>query len=196
MATAAALAAHAGSNRGSRQRSEGESYSNAESPMSTPSPGQRDLTASPHSEAPSMASHRGNDFSFVGNGPLAGHLRSEFSMSNQHSMSNAPYSNNIRPTSHPVGYGPPSVLEPPTSSDRQSGSASASPHLSSVGWQSPSNMASPTGSNGYAYPDTNAYGHAGNLVYYPDSNIRRTQSSEPDDYGMKPRMNEMWAAAQ
>jgi hypothetical protein len=175
-ATAAALASRGGgSSRGGRQRSDGEQYSNNGSPMSTPSPGQRNLSASPNSELAPMNSMQRHP---------------------------AEYSYGMRPTSHPIGYGPPSILEPPANMEqRQPGSASGSPHMSSVGWQSPShNMPSPSQSNGYVYPDPDPYGSAaiGQHMYYPNSNIRRPQSTEPDAYDVKPRIigNEMWQAAQ
>jgi hypothetical protein len=83
---------------------------------------------------------------------------------------------------------------------RQSGSANGSPHMSSVGWQSPShNVPSPSQSNGYVYPDPDPYGSAAasmGQMYYPNSNIRRPQSTEPVDYDIKPRMNDIWQAAQ
>ncbi|KAH7419092.1 hypothetical protein BKA64DRAFT_5249 [Cadophora sp. MPI-SDFR-AT-0126] len=196
-ATAAALATRAGSNRGGRQRSDGEQYSNNGSPMSTPSPGQRHLTASPHSDlAPmnGMQRHPG-EYQYINNSHLPGHVRGDYHMQGQLPPTTTPYSNGMRPTSHPTAYGPPSILEPPANSDRQSGSTVGSPHMSSVGWQSPSqgSMPSPSQSNGYVYPDPD-YGQS---LYYQNSNMRRPQSTEPDAYDVKPRMGqEMWTAAQ
>jgi hypothetical protein len=204
-ATAAALATRGGgSSRGGRQRSDGEQYSNNGSPMSTPSPGQRNLSASPNSELAPMNSMQRHpaEYSYMNNSPLPGHLRGEYQVQHQPPPTTAGYSNGMRPTSHPTGYGPPSILEPPANMEqRQPGSVSGSPHMSSVGWQSPShNMPSPSQSNGYVYPDPDPYGSAaiGQHMYYPNSNIRRPQSTEPDAYDVKPRMigNEMWQAAQ
>lgn len=206
-ATAAALATRTGgSNRGGRQRSDGDQYSNNGSPTSTPSPGQRTLSASPHSElAPmnSMPRHTG-EFPYMNNSPLPGHLRGEYHMQNQQAPSTtATFSNGMRPTSHPTGYGPPSILEPPANMERQSGSATGSPHMSSVGWQSPSHsMPSPSQSNGYVYPDPDPYGSGAmhQQMYYHASNsdMRRPQSTEPQGaYDIKPRMNEqLWTTAQ
>lgn len=201
-ATAAVLATRSNSNRGGRQRSDGEQYSNNGSPMSTPSPGQRHMSASPNSElAPMNSMHRHPDYQYMNNSSLPGHLRGEYHIPNQPPPTAASFSNGMRPTSHPTGYGPPSILEPPANMEqRQPGSAGGSPHMSSVGWQSPSNnMASPSQSNGYVYPDPDPYGSAvvGHM-YYPNSNIRRPQSTEPDGYDIKPRMNNegMWTAAQ
>jgi hypothetical protein len=104
-----------------------------------------------------------------------------------------------RPTSHPTGYGPPNILEPPANMEqRQPGSANGSPHMTNMGWQSPSQMASPSHNNNYVYPDPDPYGSGAAMgqMYYPNSNMRRPQSTEPEQYDMKPRMNEMWATAQ
>lgn len=202
-ATAAALATRGSSNRGGRQRSDGEQYSNNGSPISTPSPGGRTMSASPNSElAPMNNMHRHpQDYQYMNNSSLPGHLRGEYQMPNQPPPSTTSFSNGMRPTSHPTGYGPPSVLEPPANMDqRQPGSAS--PHMGNVGWQSPShNMPSPSQSNGFAYPEPDPYGAQVQSVghmYYPPSNIRRPQSTEPDVYDIKPRMNNegMWTAAQ
>lgn len=197
-ATAAALATRGGSNRGGRQRSDGEQYSNNGSPMSTPSPSQRNLSASPNSElAPMNNMHHQGPYPYMHNSPLPGHLRGEYS--NQPPPPTASFSNGMRPTSHPTGYGPPPILEPPANMEqRQPGSASGSPHMGSVGWQSPSHMPSPSQSSGYVYPDPDPYGSSTAMghMFYPNSNIRRPQSTEPDGYDIKPRINEMWQAAQ
>ena len=203
-ATAAALATRTGSNRSGRQvREDGEQYSTNGSPISTPSPGQRNLSASPNSElAPMNGMHRHPDYPYMNNSSLPVHLRGDYHIQNQHQPppTTAAYSNGMsRPTSHPAGYGPPPpILEPPAN-PQQSGSANGSPHMSSVGWQSPSHMPSPTShSNGYIYPDPDPYGSQPGMgqMYYPNSSMRRPQSTEPDNYDTKPRMNELWAAAQ
>ncbi|RFU23587.1 hypothetical protein B7463_g12750, partial [Scytalidium lignicola] len=198
MATAAALANRVGGNRNGRARSDGEQYSTNGSPMSTPSPG-RHLSASPNSEpAPMSAQRHMGEYQYMNHSPLPGHLRGEY-LSHQQPPTTAPYSNVMRPTSHPTGYGPPPPLEPPTHTDqRQPGSAGGSPHMSNAGWQSPSQaMHSPSQANSFVYPDPE-YGAQAALgsMYYPNSNIRRPQSTEPDGYDMKPRMSEMWTAAQ
>lgn len=90
-------------------------------------------------------------------------------------------------TSHPTGYGPPQPLEPPANNDhRSNGSVGGSPHLTGIGWGSPSNpnLPSPSAIDAYSYPDP-TYGGA--PLYYPGSNIRRPQSTEPDQYETKPR---------
>ncbi|CAG8980700.1 hypothetical protein HYALB_00007192 [Hymenoscyphus albidus] len=200
-ATAAALATR--SNHPGR-RSDGEPYSNTGSPLSTPSPLQRGQTASPNSElAPlnqGMPRHP-QEYQYMNNSPLPGHLRGEYHMANQPPPTTASFANSMRPTSHPNGYGPPSVLEPP-SHDRQggstNGSVNGSPHMSNAGWASPSHsMPSPSQSSSYVYPDPD-YGSAAQMgqMYYANSNVRRPQSTEPDGYEVKPRMTEMWAGAQ
>ncbi|KAJ5042917.1 uncharacterized protein L3040_004308 [Drepanopeziza brunnea f. sp. 'multigermtubi'] len=198
-ATAAALATRTGSQRGGRQRSDGEQYSNNGSPMSTPSPGQRTLSASPNSElAPLSSMHRHPvEYQYIGNQHLPNHVRGEYHMQGQ-PPTTASYNNGMRPTSHPTGYGPPSILEPPTHPER---SVTGSPHMSNSGWASPSQsqngMPSPSASNGYVYPDPDPYGsQMGQQMYYQNSNIRRLQSPE-GEYDVKPRLNqEMWTAAQ
>lgn len=172
--------------------------------MSTPSPGQRTLSASPNSElAPlnAMPRHPAEYQPYMNNSSLPGHLRGEYQMQNQPAQAPAAFSNGMRPTSHPTGYGPPSILEPPANMEhRQSGSQNGSPHMSNAGWQSPSqnNMPSPSQANGYVYPDPDPYG-SGTMVqqqmYYPNSNTRQ-QNSGVEGYDVKPRINEMWTAAQ
>ncbi|KAL8938988.1 MAG: hypothetical protein Q9211_002948 [Gyalolechia sp. 1 TL-2023] len=101
-----------------------------------------------------------------------------------------PASNQHRPslTSHPAMYGPPPVLEPPTHPEhRHSGSSGSSPHLTSVGWQSPiPSMGSPT-RDSYLYPEP-PFAQSAPHLYYPSSNLRRPHSTEPGQYESKPRM--------
>ncbi|CAL3969157.1 unnamed protein product [Diplocarpon coronariae] len=198
-ATAAALATRTGSQRGGRPRSDGEQYSNTGSPMSTPSPGHRNLSASPNSElAPLNNMHRHpGEYQYMNHSHLPTHVRGEYHMQGPQPPTAVPFPSGMRPTSHPTGYGPPSTLEPPANPER---SASNSPHMSTAGWASPAHnsMPSPSQSNGYVYPDPDPYGSVvGQPMYYqPDSNMRRLQSPQPD-YSLKPRINqEMWTAAQ
>lgn len=203
-ATAAALATRTGGSRvGRGARSDGEQYSNNGSPMSTPSPGQRDLSLSPNTDLAPMANmHRyPSDNSYMNNTSIPVHLRGDYQMQQQPQPmpSTSAYTNGMRPTSHPNAYGPPQILEPPTNPP-STGSVTGSPHMGSVGWHSPSHMPSPTTqANSYVYPDPDPYGNQaamGHMYYHQNSNIRRPQSTEPDNYDAKPRMNEMWAAAQ
>ena len=90
-------------------------------------------------------------------------------------------------TSHPILP----VLEPPPYHDlRQPSNGSGSPHLGSNGWNSPvhpSGLPSPGQCEiGFAYPEP-PYG-PGQHLYYPSSNMRRPQSTEPDQYELKPRL--------
>lgn len=149
-----------------------------------------------------MPRHPGEHPYAMSNSSLPGHLRSEYFAPGQAPPTTASYSNGMRPTSHPTGYSqPPSVLEPPTNMERQSGSVSGSPHMSSAGWQSPASsaMPSPPPAN-FAYPDPDPYGGPMGMqqhMYYQNSNMRRPQSSEPEQYDMKSRMNnELWTTAQ
>lgn len=171
--------------------------------MSTPSPGQRDVSISPNSElAPMSAMHR-NEYQYINNSSIPVHLRDNYHMqqpNHQPTPVTSSYSNGMRPTSHPNPYGPPPILEPPTNPP-PTVSVNGSPHMSTVGWNSPTHMASPSSqANGYVYPDPDPYGaqvmgHMGHM-YFPNGNIRRPQSTEPDNYDTKPRMqHEMWATA-
>ena len=90
-------------------------------------------------------------------------------------------------TSHPMLP----VLEPPAYHDlRQPSSGSGSPHLGTPGWNSPvhpGNLPSPGQCDaGYSYPEP-PY-QTGQHLYYPNSNLRRPQSTEPDQYELKPRL--------
>jgi hypothetical protein len=91
--------------------------------------------------------------------PLPGHLRGEYHVPLT-VPTTALFSNGMRPTTYPTGYGPPPILEPPANMEqRQPGNARGSPYMSSVGWQSPpQNMLSPSQSNGHVYPDPDLYG--------------------------------------
>jgi len=151
-ATAAALAATANRTGMSQVRQGSEALSNHDSPMSTPSPGNRAMSMSPSIDG----MHRHNsEVQYLQNGSLPVHMRVE----SPGTTSAGAYSNNagMRPTSHPTGYGPPSTLEPSVEHPQHSGSPSGanSPHMSNVGWQSPGHMQSPQSqhSNSYVYTD-------------------------------------------
>lgn len=136
------------------------------------------------------------------NGSFPPHLRADFQHASPRSspglaspsLAGSLHNNHLPPhrpslTSHPTGYGPPQPLEPPANTDHRSvNSVGGSPHLSGIGWGSPSNpnMPSPSAIEAYAYPDP---GFGGGPLYYPGSNIRRPQSTEPDQFETKPRMH-------
>lgn len=163
---------------------------------STASPADRTLSVSPNSELPPMANgmqRQGSDYGYIGqNHSLPPHMRSDFqqpsarstpTMNGQtlHNFTSAPQQ---RPTtSHPQTYGPPQPMEPPASG---TGSGHASPHMGALGWTSQNTGNIPTSAtmDNYAYPEP-AYG--GHPIYYPGSSIRRPQSTEPEDYGIRPR---------
>lgn len=207
-ATSAVLATRGGNSaRARRVKSEGESYSNNASPISTPSPGQTKLSNSPNSEfAPiNVNLHRQTpDFPFVNNSSLSGHLRGKFSISNQSLTTSTTFSNGThsRPTSHPTSYDPPSILEPPANNSSERplcSSQNSSPHRGSFSWQtSAPNIFSPSTSNNYVYPDPDPYdsNNTSQNSYYPNSNLRRPGSTEPDSYEIKPRVSDLWTAAQ
>ncbi|KAI0022784.1 hypothetical protein F4780DRAFT_777248 [Xylariomycetidae sp. FL0641] len=212
-ATAAALAAQHNKtqlSRSARSDGDGASTSNHGSPLNTPSPSQRQLSMSPSAEMAANNAMR-NDFSYMNNnGPLPAHLRTD---AHSQSPTSAPtYTPGMRPTSHPTSYPPPPpTLEPSVESHQSaSGSTAGSPHMGSVGWQSPSHMASPThmpspthsnSGGGYVYPDPDQSfpGSGMSQMYYPASaQIRRTTSTEPSPgaFDVKPRVGELWAGGQ
>ena len=176
-------------------------FSDTVSAHSTPSPSQRPVSMSPSNELPPLPNlhQRPSELGYLQpNGSFPPHLRHDFQQQSPRSspgmasVALAGSFNNIpqhRPslTSHPPGYGPPQPLEPPANTDhRSNGSAVGSPHLSGIGWASPShaNLPSPSAIDAYSYPDP-TYGGA--PLYYPGSNIRRPQSTEPDQYETKSR---------
>lgn len=204
-ATAEALArgASAAAAR-TKPRSEGEQASHHGSPMSTTSsPAQRTMSMSPAAEMANI-----NNLAFMStNSSLPVHLRADAHAGSPASTTSSGFTGNIRPTSHPTGYGPPPTLEPNVEHQQGPPSAGGSPHMGSVGWQSPSHAASPTHSasgNGYTsiYPDPEAYPSnpsMGQLFYNSASTtVRRPGSTEPGaaQYDTKPRGNELWAGAQ
>lgn len=196
MATAAVLAARSSSKGGGR--SDGEQVSNSGSPMTTPSPGQRNLSMSPNAEMATANSMH----SYMSNSSLPVHLRNDVHVGSPNSTSSGGYNNGIRPTSHPTGYGPPPTLEPSIEPHQSGpGSASGSPHMSSVGWQSPSHVPSPSHSgNSYVYPDPDAYpgnpAAMGQMFYNGAQQMRRPQSTEPPAGGYDTVKRELWAGAQ
>lgn len=202
--TRAALAAHASQTAAARAaRSDGDSGSNRGSPLNTPSPGPRQMTMSPSAELAAANAIRNNDYSYVNNGTLPAHMRT--SMPSQSPTSAPSYTTSMQPTSHPTAYAPlpPPTLEPSVESHQSaSGSTGGSPHMGSVGWQSPAHMGSPTYSNNGSsvYPDPSDQsflGHhgMGGHLYYNAGAIRRPTSTEPGSatYEVKPRPNEVWA---
>ena len=173
----------------SRPRSEGDHLSSHGSPLTTPSPSQRTMSMSPSLDmatANNLNRHHGDFQYFQQHGSLPPHLR----VGSPASTSSGSYSSSgMRPTSHPGSYGPPPTLEPNLEQHHQSGpgsvagSVGGSPHMSSVGWQSPTHLPSPTHSNSsYVYPEPDTYQQnaAMNQMYYGASgHMRRPQSTEP-----------------
>ncbi|KAK3941634.1 zinc finger protein with KRAB and SCAN domains 3 [Diplogelasinospora grovesii] len=182
-----------------RPRSESEQASNHASPHSTPSPGQRTMSMSPSAEMAGM-----NNMQYIANNSLPPHLRGDVHVGSPASTVSSGYNNSMRPTSHPTGYGPPSTLEPSIEHQQGPGSATASPHITSVGWASPGPVASPTQSpsgNQYVYPDPESYPSGppiGQMFYQSAAAVRRPGSTEPGNaqYDVKQRQGELWAGAQ
>lgn len=207
--TAEALARNANNARSASARpahSEGDHVSNHGSPMSTPSPNQRNMSMSPSAD---MASANGMQHPYNGNSSLPAHMRNDLHTSAPVATTSASFSTSVRPTSHPNAYGgppPPNTLEPNIENSQSPGSAAGSPHMSSASWASPAHVASPShsnsgGNNSYVYPDPNdAYAAnaaaQGQLFYTGALGMQRTGSAEPGaQQNYKPRQqNELWAA--
>jgi DNA-directed RNA polymerase subunit RPC12/RpoP len=168
----------------------GDGVSTHGSPMTTPSPAQRNMSMSPGAEMAAANSMQ----SYMSNSSLPVHLRGDVHVGSPSSTSSAGYGSNMRPTSHPTSYGPPPTLEPSIEHHQSGpGSAGGSPHMGSVGWQSPSHVPSPAHSgNGYVYPDPDTYPPNAGMgqLFYASAAMRRPQSTEP------PVKSELWAGAQ
>lgn len=217
-ATAAALASRT-PGRPTTQSVGGFNSDTGGSANSTPSPGERTMSLSPSSEVTAMPllPRQHSDFAYMPTGSLPPHLRGDLHHQQQQQLHHqsprsSPTSTSPslsayggggphRPsmTSHPSMYGPPPTLEPPTHHDMRqtTNNANGSPHLSNMGWQSPSQhggMGSPTHGEAYIYPEP-PYGQPAPHLYYPNSSIRRPQSTEPDQYETKRRMmsGEVWS---
>ncbi|KAF2786982.1 hypothetical protein K505DRAFT_258710 [Melanomma pulvis-pyrius CBS 109.77] len=213
-ATAAALASRASAPSRSA-RSDADEYSETASPLGTPSPNERPLSLSPAAGMPAgvPGMHRqASEYAYMGNMNVPPHLRNEMPQPSPRaspSLTSQSYNSTVsnphpRPaiTSHPSGYGPPQVLEPPASANHgQPGgtsSANGSPHMvSAMGWQSPSQQPLPSpgaGEGSYVYPEPH-YAQSQNNMYYQNNNIRRPNSTEPDHYNPNQQRlgNDMWA---
>ncbi|KAK4128470.1 hypothetical protein N657DRAFT_629570 [Parathielavia appendiculata] len=191
-ATAAAAAAK------SKSRSESEQASNHESPLTTPSPGQRPISMSPGAELASM-----NNIQYLTNS-IPPHLRGDVQVGSASPTASSGYNNGMRPTSHPTAYAPPQTLEPSIEQPQQgSGSAAGSPHIGSVGWASPGPVGSPTQSpngNGYVYPDPESYPSGtpiAQMFYNSTPSSRRQGSTEPGNPSFDAKAGrELWTNAQ
>lgn len=213
-ATAAALASRV--NNASRTgRTDADEFSEPPSQMGTPSPNDRPLSLSPAAGMPANVvpgMHRQtSDYAYMGGMNLPPHVRNEMpqpsprSSPSLQSQTYPPSMQSQRPaiTSHPNGYGPPPTLEPPASANHGqttgTTSATGSPHMAAMGWQSPAQQALPSpgaGEHGSVYPEPQ-YNGGYNNMYYANNNMRRPNSTEPDHYNPnQQRMpNEMWAPA-
>lgn len=162
----------------------------------TPSPSEPNLPLSPLSDVPHMPYlyRQTSNTSYNSSDHLPHHMRasglqqpSPRSSPSASSPSLSAYGGKPhRPslTSHPM----PLVLEPPPFHDlRQPSSGNVSPHLGgSSGWQSPAHLTglpSPGHNDGFGYPDP-PYGFPQHMM----SNMRRPQSTEPNQYELRPRL--------
>lgn len=161
----------------------------------TVSPGEQTMSPSPLTEHLPMASLQRSisETGYLPQPSLPPHMRNDFQ--SQYSPRSTPsltgpslvsFTSNPQskpsPTSHPNAYGPPQPLEPPANGIS---SGSASPHLGPA-WGSPNhnNLPSPGSLSHFDYPDSN---FGAPSLFYPGNGIRRPQSTEPEDYGIRPR---------
>ncbi|CAG8899392.1 unnamed protein product [Penicillium egyptiacum] len=174
---------------------------------STPSPAQHP-TMSPGGELPPLNMHRSAGDYYMGTGPIPPHVRGDFPQGSPRasptatspslsSYGSAPH-NRPSMTSHP--YAPPQPLEPPANSDHRPNSVNGSPHMTSLGWASPSHgsMPSPGSANDFTYPEPTGPAYPTSMpphMYFPNSTIRRPTSTEPENYEMKPRGDHSWSTA-
>ena len=183
----------------SQHQAEGDYPDNVSSDRSAESPAPR-TSMSPGHELPPIPNmgRQTQDFGYIPqNGALPPHMRNDYSQNlarsepsmNSNTLSaytSAPHQQQRASlTSHPAAYGPPQPLEPPANG---TASGSGSPHLTAMGWGSPN---SPGPIDSFPYPDlpNPSYPAGAHHLYYPGSNIRRPQSTEPEDYGLRPRTN-------
>ncbi|EPS28990.1 hypothetical protein PDE_03936 [Penicillium oxalicum 114-2] len=173
---------------------------------STPSPSHHP-SLSP-GELPPLTMHRSADY-YMGTGSLPPHIRGDFGQGSPRasptasspSLSSYGSAPHPRPSMTSNPYGPPQPLEPPANSDHRPNSVNGSPHMTSLGWASPShgNMPSPGSVNDFAYPEPGHSSYPTSMpphMYFPNSTIRRPNSTEPDNYETKSRMNEhTWSTA-
>lgn len=174
---------------------------------STPSPGQHP-SMSPGGELPPLNMHRSAGDYYMGTGPIPPHVRGDFPQGSPRasptatspSLSSYGSAPHVRPsmTSHP--YAPPQPLEPPATSDHRPNSVNGSPHMTSLGWASPSHgsMPSPGSANDFTYPEPSGPAYPTSMpphMYFPNSTIRRPTSTEPDNYDMKSRGDHSWSTA-
>ncbi|KAK1755716.1 zinc finger protein with KRAB and SCAN domains 3 [Echria macrotheca] len=202
-ATAERLArgAHAAATARAKTQSESEHASNHASPLTTPSPAQRNMSASPSAELATIS-----NLQYLANTSIPQHLRGDVHhVASPASTASSGYNNGMRPTSHPTSYGPPQTLEPSIEHQQGPGSVSGSPHLGSVGWASPGPGGSPAQSpsgNGYVYPDPEGYPGTqpmAQMFYASAAQGRQAGSAEPgsNTYDVKgTRQSELWPAAQ
>jgi hypothetical protein len=161
-----------------------------------------------NSELPPLNVLRPSGEYYLTNGSIPPHVRGDFQQGSPRasptatSPSLSSYSGHPRPsmTSHPTGYGPPQPLEPPANTDHRPGSVTGSPHMSSMGWASPSHgsIPSPGSAQDYSYPEQNGPVYPNAMpphMYFPNSTIRRPGSTEPENYEMKPRIGDAWSTA-
>ncbi|KAL2005669.1 hypothetical protein VTN00DRAFT_10162 [Thermoascus crustaceus] len=197
-------------NKERANRSEGI-YSEPASAHSTPSPAHHPSLSPGGSELPPLNMHRPVSDFYMGNGSIPPHVRGDFQQPSPRSsptatspsLSSYGSAPHTRPsmTSHPSGYAPPQPLEPPANNDHRPNSVSGSPHMTSLGWASPSHgsIPSPGSATDYTYPEPSGPAYPSSMpphMYFPNSTIRRPASTEPENYEMKPKVGETsWATS-
>ncbi|KAI9931291.1 hypothetical protein ASPWEDRAFT_100370 [Aspergillus wentii DTO 134E9] len=181
-------------------------FSEHASVHSTPSPAQH-AAISPAGDLPPLNIHRSTGDYYMGSGSIPPHVRGDFSQPSPRasptatspSLSSFGSAPHVRPsmTSHPSGYGPPQPLEPPANTDHRPNSVNGSPHMTSMGWASPSHgsIPSPGSAGDFGYPEP-APAYASAMpphMYFPNSTIRRPTSTEPENYETRPKFDSVWS---
>lgn len=173
-----------------------DGYSDSRSSRNSTASLQDQPSISPNDEAHQLGLQRqSQDYNYMAhNNSLPPHMRSEYTLGMRHAQTvdaaPANYTSAPQPrtsiTSNPTSYGPPQPLEPPANGTASDG---ASPHISAMGWGSPThgNLPSPTAMDFANYPDP-TYG--GQQLYFPGNGMRRPQSTEPEDWSLRSNRNQ------
>lgn len=115
------------------------------------------------------------------------HNQHQHQHQNQHQLQMQRLSITSNPTAHT--YAPPQPLEPPPTNGNIPGTVSTtdSPHLTTMAaWPSPNPaLPSPSTMDFSSYPDPGYNAH----MFYPSNNIRRPQSTEPEDWSLRSRQH-------
>lgn len=141
-----------------------------------------------HNHGIAIPPHMRNEYSMTINGrhnhipATSSNTFTNMTPHNPHQLQMQRNSITSNPTSHSHSYGPPQPLEPPPANNTVS-TTNDSPHLSAMAWPSPSAaLPSPSAMDFSSYPDP---GYNTHMFYPASNNIRRPQSTEPEDWSLR-----------